>query len=190
MTMEDHTESTAVFRAHATARLTGDAAEAARLASGFTESEQRLHMLFVQSLFAAVVIESLGSAPDPFDLAELAKRLHGRHFRPDAEGAPFVGIRAEAMIRSLFGEEFLLYEIPFREQPGYMWAVMTELCGPEVTEAQLVERFRLASEIARDGVDGAVETIAETFGEAFAEARSASGTDKCGDTDIEGAEPE
>ena len=146
------------FQAHAAARLRGETAEAARIASQFTEREQRMHMIFVQSLFAGVVIDTLGTRPDPSDLAEVAKRLHDKHFQSDAStGAAFVALRAEAMIRSLFGEEFLLFEIPFGEQSGYMWAVMAELCGPDLTDDQLAESFRIAAEIARDGIDSGSE---------------------------------
>jgi hypothetical protein len=175
------------FRAHAAARLRGDTAEAARIAAEFTESEQRLHLMFLQSLFAAFVIEDLGSAPDPFDLAQLTKRLHDTHFRPEAEGgAAFIALRSEAMIRALFGEEFLLLEIPFGEQPGYMWAVMNELCGPDATDEDLDERCRLAAEFARDGVGSAAESVAASITETFVASRADTDTDT--DTDEEETE--
>jgi hypothetical protein len=187
---EDSSENaTERFQAHAAARLRGDTAEAARIASQFTERERRTHMIFVQSLFAGVVIDALGTRPDPSDLAEVAKRLHDKHFQPDTStGAAFVALRAEAMIRALFGEEFLLFEIPFGEQPGYMWAVMAELCGTELTDDRLAEHFRAAAEIARDGIDGAAETITGSFAETFAETSVPAAPDVGANADT-GSEP-
>lgn len=170
------------FRAHAAARLRGDAAEAAQIASEFTEQERRLHLIFVQSLFAGVVVDALGDRPDPFDLARFAKRLHDEHFQRDACGEPtFLALRAEAMIRSLFGEEFLLFEIPYAEQPGYMWAVMAALCGPEPTDDQLAAHSATAAEYARDGIDSATEGIIATF----AEPKADNSSDDDNDTEAE-----
>lgn len=170
-TMTEHHQpgrTTDRFQAHAVARLRGEAAEAARIASEFSESDRRLHMIFVQSLFAGVVIDTLGDQPDPFDLARFTERLHDKHFQAEATGgAPFIALRAEAMIRSLFGEEFLLFEIPYTEQPAYMWAVMSELCGPDPTDDQLAGHFRTSAEIASDSVEGATETITGCFAAAF-----------------------
>jgi hypothetical protein len=193
---EDSAENaTERFQAHAAARLRGDTTEAARIASQFTERERHTHMIFVQSLFAGVVIDALGTRPDPSDLAEVAKRLHDKHFQPDTSTGPaFVALRAEAMIRALFGEEFLLFEIPFGEQPGYMWAVMAELCGSELTDDRLAEHFRAAAEIARDGIDGAAETFApappdaDTEADVSPDSGSGADTDTDTDTDTDGEE--
>lgn len=122
------------FRAHATARLRGDAAGAARLVRGFTAEQRRSHLLFVQALFAAVVVDRLGSRPDPQDLADFTKLLHDRHFAADSG---FNALHAEAMIRVLFDEAHLLFEVPQSEQPAYLWAVMDALVEPGVSDAEL-----------------------------------------------------
>jgi hypothetical protein len=151
-----------LFRAHAAARLRGDAAEACRIARRFTEGQRRAHLVFVQSLFAGVIVDRLGTRPDPHDLAEITKGLHDKHF--DQNGtAGFVALRAEAMVRALFGEEHLLFEIPYAEQPGYMWAVMGELAGPDLTDAELAEHFRTAEAFLRESVGGASASLAELF---------------------------
>lgn len=148
-----HDEARALFRAHAAARLRGDEAEARRLADRLGPAEEAAHLLFTLHLMTAAVFEEFGSRPDPGDLAELTERLHDAHYR---EGGAFNAIRAEAMVRACCGEGRLAAEIPFDEQPGYMWAVITELVDPGITDAELAERFAMAEALAETG-----------FGEAF-----------------------
>ena len=81
----------------------------------------------MQALFAAVVVDRLGSRPDPQDLADFSKSLHDKHFAADSS---FKALHAEAMIRVLFDEPHLLFEVPQGEQPAYLWAVMEALVEP------------------------------------------------------------
>jgi hypothetical protein len=143
----DHSDALALFRAHATARLTGDTDTAERLTKLIGEGQLTSHLLFTLSLFNQFTIEELGDRPDPEDLAAFTKRLHDKHVRP---GHHFNALRAEAMIRAVCGESHLLAEIPHREQTAYMWAVIDELAEPDLTETELAERFDLA-EVSRAG---------------------------------------
>ncbi len=138
----------ALFEAHATARLRGDTETALRAALDIGEGQRMSHLLFMITLFAAVVVGHLGDQPDPEDLAAFTKRLHSKHFRP---GGTFNALRAEAMIRAVCSEPLLLTEIPHTEQPAYMWAVMGELVDPDIGDADLAELFTLA-ENARGGL--------------------------------------
>ncbi|GAA1662780.1 hypothetical protein GCM10009830_05090 [Glycomyces endophyticus] len=138
---------TALFRAHATARLRGDTAGALALAMDIGEAQRLAHMVFLISLFTQVVYEEYGDRPDPSDLAALTKHLHEKH-RTASPG--FMAIRAEALVRAVCGESHWFNEIPLSEQPGYLWAVMTELVDPESTDAALTERFDLADELRTD----------------------------------------
>ena len=146
-----------LFQAHATARLRGDTAEATRLASLIGPELHMKHAVFLTALLAGIVVEEYGSQPDPTDLAELTKRLHDKHF---GSGSNFNALYAEAMIRAVCGDSVLLTEIPFAEQPSYMWAVMTELVDPAITEAELTERFDLAEEA---GMNWMSETLESTI---------------------------
>jgi hypothetical protein len=137
----------ALFRAHAAARLRGDAAEALRLARQIGEARRMAHLLYVLYLFTATVYDEYGDTPDPWDLAELTKRLHERHFRP---GGEFRAIRAEAMIRGVCGESPLMTEVPAADQPAYMWAVIAELTDPEATDAAIAERLDRAEAIGAE----------------------------------------
>ncbi|WP_205326714.1 hypothetical protein [Glycomyces sp. YM15] len=137
----DLIETTALFRAHATARITGDTAEARRLAASIGDEQRMSHLLFILTLFNQFVLEELGYEPDPADLATFTKRLHDKHYRP---GGSFEALRAEAMIRAVTVESILLTEIPHTEQAAYMWAVIDELADKTMTEAELAERFELA----------------------------------------------
>lgn len=150
----DLTENTAQFRAHAAARLTGDTAEAERIAASIGDEQRMSHLLFTLTLFSQFVLEELGYEPEPSDLAALTKRLHDRHYRP---GGSFEALRAEAMIRAVTVEPILLTEIPHTEQAAYMWAVIDELADHTMTETELTERFDLAAEAG-----------AELLGEALA----------------------
>ena len=142
----------ALFRAHAAARLRGDTPEALRLALQIGEEKRMAHLLYVLYLFTRTVYAELGDTPDPWDLAELTRRLHERHFRP---GGGFWAIRAEAMVRGVCGDSVLLTEVPVAEQPTYMWTVVNELVGAEVTDAQigdaLDEAEAIGAELARAG---------------------------------------
>ncbi|WP_205325855.1 hypothetical protein [Glycomyces sp. YM15] len=151
----DYTESTALFRAHAAARLTGDTTEAARLAAQISDEQRMSHLLFTLTLFTQFVVEELGYEPDPTDLAALTKRLHDKHFRPDR---PFEALRAEAMIRAVTAESVLLTEIPHTEQAAYMWAVIDDLADPKLTEADLDELFDLVEEAREDLLGRALDS--------------------------------
>jgi hypothetical protein len=146
-----------LFQAHATARLRGDTAEATRLASRIGPELHMKHAVFLTALLAGIIVEEYGSRPDPSDLAELTKRLHTKHFDT---GSTFNALYAEAMIRAVCGDSVLLTEIPFAEQPSYMWAVMTELVDPDITVAELTERFELAEEA---GMNWMSETLESTI---------------------------
>lgn len=141
----DSANPNALFRAHATARLRRDTAEAARLAAQIGPERHMAHTVFVLSVFMVIVAEELGDRPDPWDLAELTKRLHDKHFEANPG---FNALRAEAMVRAVCTETGLLNEIPLAEQPGYMWAVMTELIDLARSDADLAELFE-AADIAR-----------------------------------------
>lgn len=140
-------ETTALFRAHATARLRGDAAEADRLAAHIGDEQRMGHMLFTLALFTQFVHEELGYEPDRADLAALTARLHEKHYRP---GGSFEALRGEAMVRAVTVEPLLLTEIPQHEQSAYMWAVIGELAESEPTDAELAERFTFAEEYGAD----------------------------------------
>ncbi|MEU5155437.1 hypothetical protein [Glycomyces sp. NPDC021274] len=156
----------ALFRAHATARFRLDTAEAARLAATLRPEHRMGHLLFQVCLFAQVVFDEYGTAPDPGDLAELTETLHRKHYPKDRN---FTAIKAEAMIRAVCDESLLLTEIPQAEQPGYMWAVMNELVRPDATDADLAERFEVAEEVGPDLLKQAFEqTIAAPVKEASA----------------------
>jgi hypothetical protein len=148
-------ETTALFRAHATARITGDTAEAQRLAATIGDEQRMSHLLFTLTLFNQFVLEELGYDPDPADLAAFTKRLHDKHYRP---GGSFEALRAEAMIRAVTVESILLTEIPHTEQAAYMWAVIDELADHTMSEAELVERFDLAAEAGAEMVGQALES--------------------------------
>lgn len=150
----DRNETSAIYRAHATARLKGDTAEAARLAAQLGPEKQMPHLLFQYSLFTEIVFEHLGDRPDPTDLAELTKCLHDRHF---TGVGTFNALRAEAMVRAVCGESILLTEIPFGDQAAYMWAVMNELAGPELSDEDLATLFTRADEAG-------LVSLAEAFG--------------------------
>jgi hypothetical protein len=153
----------AAHRAHAAARLRGDLAEADRIAAQIDEAQRMSHLLFQISLFAQVVLDALGDRPDPCDLAELTKRLHDKHFQP---GGTFEALRCEAMIRAIGDESVLFTEIPHNEQPRYLWAVMTELVDPDITDAELEEQFELAETIGRDMFKSVLESPTMTEGAA------------------------
>ncbi|MQM28381.1 hypothetical protein [Glycomyces albidus] len=150
-----------LFRAHATARLRGDTETALGLAVQIGEARRMAHLLFVLYLFCQVVVEEFGTRPDPEDLAALTKRLHEKHYRP---GNGFCAIRAEALVRAVCGESLLMTEVPVSEQPGYMWAVMTELVDPGVTDGALMELFAGAEVI---GAEVLSDTGRAMFGEPF-----------------------
>lgn len=144
----------ALFRAHAAARFHLDTTEANRLAATLRPEHRMAHLLFHMTLFAQVVIDEWGSAPDPGDLADLTRGLHAKHFAKDRN---FNALKAEAMIRAVCGESLLLTEIPQAEQPGYMWAVMNELVRPDTADADLAERFEVAEEVGLDWLKEAFE---------------------------------
>jgi hypothetical protein len=147
----------ALFRAHAGARFRGDTAEAERLAASLDSGGRAQHLRFQLSLFAKVFLDEYGDRPDPGDLAELTKRLHDKHFRADSN---FNALMAEAAVRAVCGEPTLFAEIPRAELPGYMWAVMNELVGPDGTEENLAERFDAAEKLSLDLLTGAYECTA------------------------------
>lgn len=153
----DYTESTALFRAHATARLTGDTAEAGRLASLISVEQRMSHLLFTLTLFTQFVVEELGYEPDPADLASLTKRLHDKHYRPER---PFEALRAEAMVRAVTSESVLLTEIPHTDQSAYMWAVIDELADPRLSKAEMDELFDLVEEAREDLLSKALDSPA------------------------------
>lgn len=151
----DRTENTALFRAHATARLTGDTAEAVRLAASIGDEQRMSHLLFTLTLFSQFVLEELGYEPDPADLTALTKRLHDKHYRP---GGSFEALRAEAMIRAVTVESILLTEIPHFEQGAYMWVAIDELADPRLTESELGELFELAQEAGAELFDEVLDS--------------------------------
>jgi hypothetical protein len=134
---------TALFRAHATARLRGETAEALGLALQIGEAQRMSHMVFLIALFTQAVYEEFGARPDPEDLAALTRRLHEKHY---AANPGFNALRSEALVRAVCGESFWFNEVPLAEQPGYMWAVMGELVPSDSTDTQLAERFALADD--------------------------------------------
>jgi hypothetical protein len=146
----------ALFHAHATARLRGDTEAALTLAVQIGEARRMAHLLFVLYLFGQIVIDEFGSVPDPEDLAALTKRLHEKHYRT---GNGFCAIRAEAMVRAVCGESLLMTEVPVSEQPGYMWAVMTELVDPDVTDAELAELFDGAEQFGAEVLSDARRSL-------------------------------
>jgi hypothetical protein len=148
-----------LFRAHAAARLRGDTDTALSLAMQIGEARRMAHLLFVLYLFGQIVVDEFGTSPDPEDLAALTKRLHEKHYR---SGNGFSAIRAEAMVRAVCGESLLMTEVPVSEQPGYMWAVMTELVDPDVTDAELAELFDGAEQFGAEVLSDARRSL---FGE-------------------------
>ncbi|KPC70977.1 hypothetical protein ADL26_16615, partial [Thermoactinomyces vulgaris] len=110
------------------------------------------HTIFVMSFFTLVVAEELGDRPDPWDLSQLTKRLHDKHFLSSPN---FNALRAEAMVRAVCGDPFLLNEIPQTEQIAYMWAVLGELVDPADSDADFAERFDIADEVRADWMNGA-----------------------------------
>jgi hypothetical protein len=152
------------FRAYAAARLRGDSAEAARIADTIDDAQRMSHLLFQISLFTQIVVDHLGDRPDPFDLAELTKQLHHKHFRP---GSTFEALRCEAMVRAICDESIFLTEIPHIEQSAYMWPVMTELVDPAISDTDLAELFETAETIGRDIFKSAIESpVLQQFQEA------------------------
>jgi hypothetical protein len=149
-----------LFRAHAAARLRGDTVEAARLASQIGPELRMNHVLFLTALLAGVIVEEYGSRPDPTDLAALTKRLHDKHFSADPT---FNALRAEAMIRAVCGESILLTEIPFAEQPGYIWAVLAELVPPDISDDELAEYFDLAEEAGLTWMSETLEATVRNY---------------------------
>lgn len=143
-----------LFRAHAAARLRGDTSEAMRLALRIGEEKRMAHLLYVLYLFTWTVYEELGDTPDPWDLADLTKRLHERHHRP---GGGFWAIRAEAMVRGVCGDSALLTEVPVAAQPTYMWAVIEELIDTGINDARIGEDLdqaeAIGAELVRSGWD-------------------------------------
>lgn len=146
--------ATDLFRSHATARLRGNTAEAARLAAQIGPGQLMTHQLFLVSLLAQAVVEEYGAQPDPSDLAAITKRLHDKHF---ATNPSFNALRAEAMVRAVCGDSVLLTEIPHAEQPAYLWAAIGELIEPDLTDAQLAELFDLAEEYGLECLTEAFE---------------------------------
>jgi hypothetical protein len=149
--------TTALFRAHATARLRGDAVEASRLAAQIEPGQRVAHLLFLVSLLAEAVIVEYGSRPDACDLAAITKRLHDKHFGTNPN---FDALRAEAMIRAVCGDSMLLTEIPHSEQPAYLWAAIGELVEPDLSVAELTELFDRAEE---SGLECLTEAFEETI---------------------------
>ncbi|WP_205324997.1 hypothetical protein [Glycomyces sp. YM15] len=149
-----------LFRAHAAARLRGDTVEAARLASQIDPELRMNQVLFLTAFLAGVIVEEYGSQPDPTDLAALTKHLHDKHFRTDTT---FNALRAEAMIRSVCGESILLTEIPFAEQPGYIWAVLAELVEPTISDDDLAEHFDLAEEAGLTWMNETLEATVRNY---------------------------
>jgi hypothetical protein len=153
----DPVNQTALFRAHATARLSSDTAEAARLAAQISVEQRMSHLLFTLTLFTQIVVEELGYEPDPSDLAALTKRLHDKHYRPER---PFEALRAEAMVRAVTSESLLLTEIPHTEQAAYMWTVIDELADPKLNESEMEELFDMVEEAREDLLGKALESPA------------------------------
>jgi hypothetical protein len=153
-----HPESTtALFRAHATARLRGDTDQASRLAAKIEPGQRVAHLLFLVSLLAEAVIEGYGCQPDASDLAVITKRLHDKHFGTNPN---FNALRAEAMIRAVCGDSVLLTEVPHSEQPAYLWAAIGELVEPDLTDAELTELFDRAE---ASGLECLTEAFEETI---------------------------
>ncbi|MDA1368341.1 hypothetical protein [Glycomyces algeriensis] len=118
------------------------------------------HVLFLTALLAGVIVEEYGSQPDPTDLAKITKRLHDKHFRTDPT---FNALRAEAMIRAVCGESILLTEIPFAEQPGYIWALLAELVPPDITDDELTDHFDLAEEAGLTWMSETLEATVQNY---------------------------
>lgn len=153
----DSASTTALFRAHATARLQGDTEESSRLAARIEPGQRVTHLLFLVSLLAEIVIEEYGSQPDPSDLAAITKRLHDKHFESNPN---FNALRAEAMVRAVCGDSVLLTEIPHAEQPAYLWAAIGELIEPDLTDTRLTALFDRAEE---SGLACLTEAFQETI---------------------------
>ncbi|MBO3734692.1 hypothetical protein [Glycomyces niveus] len=151
----DPANQTALFRAHAMARLRGEAAEAARLAAQISVEQRMSHLLFTLTLFTQFVVEELGYEPDPAELAAFTKRLHDKHYSPER---PFEALRAEAMVRAVTSESVLLTEIPHTEQAAYMWAVIDEFADPKLTESEMDELFDLVEEAREDLLGKALDS--------------------------------
>jgi hypothetical protein len=149
--------TTALFRAHAIARLRGDAVAASRLAAQIEPGQRVAHLLFLVSLLAEAVILEYGSRPDASDLAAITKHLHDKHFGSNPN---FNALRAEAMIRAVCGDSVLLTEIPHSEHPAYLWAAIGELVEPDLTDAELTELFDRAEE---SGLECLTEAFEETI---------------------------
>lgn len=141
-----HDRITAAYRSHAPARLRGDRAEARRLADRFGFERRPTHLVFTFRLFAQVVLDHFGDDLDRVALAAFTERLWKRH-RGDIRFEP---LRAEVLIRSIYGEREALTEIARAEQSGCLWAVMEVLVDPSSGRAEPDDRFEVAERLGHE----------------------------------------
>ncbi|WP_026925492.1 hypothetical protein [Glycomyces arizonensis] len=111
----DQDEIAAAYRAHAEARLRGDRAEARRLSDELGFETRMTHLIFTFCLFAQIVLDHFGDDLDREQLAAFTKRLWKKH-RADARFEP---LKAEALIRAVYGEDYLLDFLTGQEQDFY-----------------------------------------------------------------------
>jgi hypothetical protein len=153
--MMQRAEREAHFRSHATAVIRGDFEEAERLLEPLYPREFLGHFVFVFALFASVVVEHFGEAPERSALDAFGARLRERW-------PGVASLKCEAMIRVVYGEQRLFTEIPQVDHHELMWTVITGLVDVDVDDTELAGLFDRADETAKDFVKAvfASETLA------------------------------
>ncbi|WP_199044181.1 hypothetical protein [Glycomyces salinus] len=147
----NHHRRQALFKEHAAAVLRRDTAGAARALASIGPESWMGHQLFVFSLFASTVTDHFGDDLDRADLAELMAEF--RTARPDAHW-----LRAEALIRSCYGESSLYLDVPQSEHWSLMWAVLALIVPPDPGETTLTVLFDRADDLGREVVSGIFES--------------------------------
>ncbi|MCH7229648.1 hypothetical protein L0U85_02045 [Glycomyces sp. L485] len=150
--MDKH-ERRALFREHAVAMIRDDQPTASRAHRLIYPDQMIAHTIFVFALFATVLIEHFG---DELDRDELSRTMAALR----AERSGFASLKAEALVRVVYGESQLYVEIPQAEHGFYMWAVITHLIGPDRTEDHLTELFGHVDLLAKGFVESVFESSA------------------------------
>ena len=151
MAAMDYHERSRLFRAHASAVLTGDTAQTARTQHLIYPDHHLAHYVFTFSIFATCVRDRFGTDLDWADLDTFITDL--------ARAFPAVSaIKTEALIRVIYGQTSLYFEVPLAEHPESMWATCQLILHGQHTQDELDALFDRAEDTGRDLARGIYNT--------------------------------
>ncbi|MCH7231836.1 hypothetical protein L0U85_13375 [Glycomyces sp. L485] len=133
------------FRQHARALLNGEGQEAQRIADQFTRDDHGAHFIFIGALFTRIVLRHFGTE---LHAEELQRFMSGVRQDFQTANPPLNSLHVEGMIRSIYGEDQFLQEVPAGEQSVVMWAVMRKITDQTVLGRHLEQLFGEAEELA------------------------------------------